>query len=92
MDALTFEAELKRDGFADIEKKTALADVVSPLHSHPCDIRVLVTSGELTLHCEGASHTYRAGDTFALAAGREHAEQHGPEGYTSVVGRRHPPN
>lgn len=90
MDALTFEAELKRDGFADIETRTAQPNVVSPLHSHPCDIRALVMTGELTLHCEGTSRTYRAGDTVILAAGCEHKEQNGPDGYTYVVGRRLP--
>lgn len=90
MEAAAFEAELKRDGFAEIETKSAPPGVLSPVHSHGCDIRALLTTGELTLHCHGATQTYRAGDVVALAAGSEHAEQNGPEGYTFIVGRRHP--
>jgi quercetin dioxygenase-like cupin family protein len=90
MDTLTFEAELKRDGFTNIETRSAQPNLFSPLHSHPCDIRALVMSGEVTLQCEGTSRTYRAGDTVVLAATCEHTEQNGPEGYTYIVGRRPP--
>lgn len=90
MEPAAFEAQLKRDGFAEIETKSAPPGVFSPVHSHACDICALVMTGELTLHCEGASQTYRAGDMVVLAAGYEHAEQNGPDGYTYIVGRRHP--
>jgi quercetin dioxygenase-like cupin family protein len=90
MDTLAFEAELKRDGFVDIETRSAQPNVFSPLHSHPCDIRALVMTGEVTLQCERTRCTYRAGDTVVLAAGREHTEQNGPEGYTYIVGRHLP--
>jgi quercetin dioxygenase-like cupin family protein len=92
MDSAVFEGELKRDGFTDIETRSAQPNVFSPLHSHPCDIRALVMTGELTLQCEGVSRTYRAGDTVVLAAGCEHAEQNGPEGYSYIIGRRHVPD
>ena len=92
MDAAAFEAELKRDGFTDIEVRSAQPDVFSPLHSHSCDIRALVMTGEITLQCDGASRTYGTGDTVVLAAGCEHTEQNGPEGYTYIVGRKHRPD
>ena len=90
MDLAAFEAELKRDGFTEIETRSAQPNVFSPPHTHPCDIRAFLIAGALTLQCDGSSRTYRAGDTVVLTAGCEHAEQNGPDGYTYMVGRRRP--
>jgi len=88
MDAAAFEAELRRDGYTDIETREAVADHFAPEHEHPCDIRALVIAGQVTLDIGGSVRTYRSGDTIVLDAGCRHSEQNGPDGYSYVVGRR----
>jgi quercetin dioxygenase-like cupin family protein len=39
--------------------------------------------------CEGEEQTYRAGDTFAMSAGRRHAERCGAQGARYLAGRRY---
>jgi len=85
----TFEDELRRDGFANIETKTVESNKSVAQHSHPFDVRAKVLAGEITLTYSGLSRTYRTGDTFTMEAGCEHAEQCGPDGVTYTVGRKH---
>jgi quercetin dioxygenase-like cupin family protein len=85
----TFEDDLKRDGFADIETKSVESNKHVGEHSHPFDVRAKVLAGEITLTHAGASRTYRAGDVFSMEAGCKHAEQCGPAGVTYTVGRKH---
>jgi len=89
MQTPTFEEELRRDGFGDVETKSVEGNKCVGNHSHPFDVRAKVLSGEITLTFDGASHTYRAGDVFTMTAGCEHAELCGPAGITYTVGRRH---
>ena len=88
MDTLAFEAELRRNGYTDIETRSAPPNHFAPEHVHPCDVRALVTAGQVTLDFGGTVCTYRAGDTIDLDAGLPHSEQNGPDGYSYVVGRR----
>jgi quercetin dioxygenase-like cupin family protein len=85
----TFEDDLERDGFIDIETKTVESNKCVGEHSHPFDVRAKVLAGEITLTFAGSNHTYRTGDTFSMEAGCKHAEQCGPDGVTYTVGRRH---
>jgi quercetin dioxygenase-like cupin family protein len=85
----TFEDDLKRDGFADIETKSVESNKHVGEHSHPFDVRAKVLAGEITLTRAGVSRTYRTGDVFSMEAGCEHAEQCGPGGVTYTVGRKH---
>jgi quercetin dioxygenase-like cupin family protein len=89
MDATTFEAALRQDGFTEVERKTVEPRLPSKPHSHPFDVRALVLDGEITLSSEGADRVYRAGDIFTMAAGCVHSETYGPNGLTYVIGRRH---
>jgi quercetin dioxygenase-like cupin family protein len=89
MDASAFEAALRADGFAEIEKKTVAPNVVNSVHTHSFAVRILVLSGEMTVTANGSAHTCRPGDTFAMEAGCEHFEQYGAEGSTYLVGRKH---
>jgi quercetin dioxygenase-like cupin family protein len=91
MDASAFEAALKADGFAEIEKKTVAPNVANPTHAHAFAVRLLVLSGEMTIGANGSAQTCRAGDTFAMEAGCVHSEQYGSEGCTYLVGRKHKP-
>ena len=89
MDTSAFEAALKADGFGDIEKKAVAPNVLNPVHTHPFAVRILVLSGEMTVTANGAAHTCRSGETFAMEPGCEHFEQYGAEGSVYLVGRKH---
>lgn len=89
MDSKQFEAKLKGSGYLDVETKSAQPNFASKPHTHEFDVWALILSGELTLTREGNSDTYRAGQTFEMAAGCLHTEQYGPHGTTYLVGRRH---
>jgi quercetin dioxygenase-like cupin family protein len=89
MDPSAFETSLKTDGFNDVERKVVQANVVNAVHTHPFAVRILVLSGEMSVTVNGAKHTCRAGDTFAMEPGCEHFEQYGPEGSVYLVGRKH---
>jgi quercetin dioxygenase-like cupin family protein len=85
-----FREKLLEDGYLDVETKSIAAGFFVDKHSHPYDVRVLVLTGEATIACDGVPTTYRPGDVFEVARGCEHTEHYGPQGYTFMVGRRHP--
>lgn len=89
MDRNTFEAELTRDGY-QIVVNTMPPDAINPEHAHDFDARLLVVSGEMTIHAEGQRTTYQVGDTFSMPCWRRHAEHAGSDGATYVAGRRKP--
>jgi len=88
MNASEFEANLKRDGYLDVETKTVAANTASKPHAHEFSVRALVLTGDVTLTSEGQSRTFRAGEVFEMQAGCVHQEQYGPAGATSLVGRK----
>jgi quercetin dioxygenase-like cupin family protein len=90
MDRTLFEAELKAQGYAETVDRRMDANSLNPDHAHEFDARLLVLEGAMTICSEGAERTYRAGDTFSMAAGCRHAEAAGPEGARYLAGRRHP--
>jgi len=47
------------------------ADVVVPEHSHAAQWEIVI-AGEMELDVEGQTRTYRAGESFQLAAGQVH--------------------
>jgi quercetin dioxygenase-like cupin family protein len=85
----TFQADLQRDGFAEIDTRSLPPGQFNPTHSHPFEVRAMVLDGEITLTYDGATHVYRSGDVFSMAPGCEHAEQVGGAGVSYMVGRRH---
>lgn len=91
MDIEAFKRQLIADGYLEIVEKTLEPNFFIDTHSHPYDVRALVLAGTATITCSGeAPRVYRTGDILELEAGREHVERYGPEGYTFLVGRRHP--
>ena len=88
MDIASFEAEIKREGYAEIQTKTLAAGTAVGDHDHPFDVRALVLEGEIELTVAGARHRYTAGDVFTMAAGCTHAERIGATGVSYIVGRR----
>ncbi|MGH7038178.1 MAG: cupin domain-containing protein [Stellaceae bacterium] len=91
MDRKEFEAELQAEGYRETTMRDMPANHENPEHAHPFDARLLILDGEMTIACAGGERTYRAGDTFAMAAGRRHAELAGAAGVRYLAGRRHPP-
>ncbi|MCC7275643.1 MAG: AraC family ligand binding domain-containing protein [Alphaproteobacteria bacterium] len=84
-----FRQRLQHEGYAEIERRAMAANESRAEHAHHFDVAALVTAGAITLTCEGRARTYRAGDTFTMAAGTLHAEDVGPDGVEYIVGRRH---
>ena len=87
MDRTQFEAELARDGYAALTRSLA-PNVANAEHTHDFDARLLVLEGAMTITCDGAARSYGPGETFAMPAGRRHAEQAGPAGVSYLAGRR----
>ena len=89
MDRAEFETELRAQGYGEIVDRRMEVNAVNPDHAHEFDARLLVLEGEMTVAIGGEERTYRAGDTFAMAAGCRHAEHCGPEGVRYLAGRRY---
>ena len=89
MDRATFETELRAQGYGEVVDRQMEAAVVNPEHAHEFDARLLVLEGAMTIAAEGSERTYRAGDTFTMAAGCRHSEHSGPEGARYLAGRRY---
>ena len=89
MDQNTFEAELKSSGYEDIEIKAIDPRPPNDAHAHDYDIRGLVLDGIFIVKEGDRPTTYRAGEVFAVAAGRAHSEEIGLGGARVVVGRKY---
>jgi quercetin dioxygenase-like cupin family protein len=89
MDVTEFERSLVADGYVGVPKEMP-SDTVVTDHSHPWDVRALVTSGKITLTIDTVATTYQAGDIFTMAADCIHHEQVGPNGVEYLAGRRDP--
>jgi quercetin dioxygenase-like cupin family protein len=84
-----FEAELKSAGYVEIETKALDPRPANNGHVHDYDIRGLVLDGIFIVKQDDEPVTYRAGDVFAVAAGRSHTEEIGPQGARILVGRKY---
>ena len=89
MDRAHFESELREQGFKKIVDRRMEAGATKPEHAHEFDARLLILEGEMTIVCGGEERTYRSGDTFAMAAGRQHTECCGPQGVRYLAGLRY---
>lgn len=90
MDGQDFAARLARDGFTEIETKTLATRPVNDGHAHDCTVRGLVLDGEFIVTCgDETPRSYRAGETFEVAAGVPHTEAIGANGARIVVGRKY---
>ncbi len=87
MDRATFEAELAREGYEPMTRRMD-PNEVRPEHVHEFDAKLLVLDGRMTIVSDGTERAYAPGETFAIPAGRRHAEQTGPEGASYIAGRR----
>jgi quercetin dioxygenase-like cupin family protein len=88
-----FEAQLRADGFTEIETKIYQPAPANGQHGHHFDIRGLVLEGAFIVGRatgpETSMVTYRPGDVFYVANGDLHHEQIGPDGARVLLGRRY---
>jgi len=89
MDKNEFEAQLRADGYTEIESKTLALRPANDGHGHHYAVRGLVLAGAFTVIEGGKPTTYRPGQVFAVAAGCVHSEEVGTEGAQILVGRKY---
>lgn len=85
---LEFTAQAMDDGFEEILQKAWEPNLVLEMHTHPYDVRVQVTAGQVHLSTAAGSQTYTTGQGFYLPRHTEHAEQYGPQGAHFWVARK----
>ena len=89
MDKSEFDAQLRADGYTEIETKAVSPKPANDAHGHAFAVRGLVLAGAFTVIQDGTSTTYRPGEVFMVAPGREHSEEVGTEGAQILVGRKY---
>jgi quercetin dioxygenase-like cupin family protein len=89
MDPTQFARQLTDEGFDEVLTKTLPAGQQLGAHTHPFDVKALVTDGQVTLGVGDQLTVYRVGDVFAMERGCEHTELYGEYGVSYLVGRRH---
>jgi len=82
-----FSRKAEADGYTVVAKSME-PGTVNPDHSHPFDVRLLITDGEITVSVDGNATTCRASAIFELEADRMHAEVIGTEGVSFLAARR----
>jgi quercetin dioxygenase-like cupin family protein len=80
MDKSEFEAQLRADGYTEIESKTLAPRPANDGHGHHYAVRGLVLAGAFTVIEGSKPTTHRPGQVFAVAAGCVHSEEVGTEG------------
>ena len=83
-----FTAQLKADGFTEIETQSLDPRPGKGRHRHLFEIRGLVLSGTFIVTID-APITHTAGQIFAVADGQLHDESIGPDGARVLVGRKY---
>lgn len=84
-----FEAELRSAGYTQIETKSLDPKPTNTQHAHDYDTRGLVLDGIFIVAQGDQPVLYRAGEVFAVPAGKRHAEEIGPPGAPILVGRKY---
>lgn len=88
MEKDTFEAELNASGYDNIETKVLEPKLPNTAHAHDYDIYGLVTEGTFIIWLDNEPATFKAGQVFAVPAGKMHAEEVGQAGARILVGRK----
>ena len=89
MDRTAFENGLREEGYGEVVDRRMEPHQVNRMHAHEFDARLLILEGAMTIAAEGGERTYRAGEIFAMPAGRPHSETAGPDGVRYLAGRRY---
>jgi hypothetical protein len=88
MNECEFEAQLKADGFQEIELQELARRPGKGGHRHLFAVRGLVLSGTVLVTQTGDAVTYGPGQIFAVDDGELHDESVGPDGAHVLVGRK----
>jgi quercetin dioxygenase-like cupin family protein len=83
-----FEAALKAENYPEIVNISKEVGYQMGEHIHAFDAYALILQGDITLTVNGVAVTYKAGETFRLAANTLHQESAVPHGVNYLVGRR----
>jgi quercetin dioxygenase-like cupin family protein len=89
MNESEFKAQLKADGYSEIETQNLQPRPAKGQHGHPFSIRGLVLDGTFIVTQDDKSTVYGPGEVFAVAQGCPHDESIGPEGARILVGRKY---
>lgn len=84
----TFARQSRAEGFDEVIERRWDPLTVLDTHTHPFDVKAVVTQGRLWLTIDHQTRELQTGDTFSLARDVPHAERYGPEGATYWVARR----
>ena len=84
-----FEAQLRADGFNEIETRSLDPRPGRGRHRHHFSIRGLVLSGTFVVTTDAEPVTHGAGQVFAVPEGQLHDEWIEPEGARILVGRKY---
>jgi len=57
-------------------------------HTHPFEVKALVTQGQIDIVIDGLKQTYVSGDVFHLMHSQEHAESYGNQGVQYLASRK----
>lgn len=87
MDTPEFERQLAERGYTPPVAGDYAPNQFNDFHTHPFDVRGLVTAGEMTLTMQGKATTHRPGEIFTMPAGVPHQENVGPDGVQYIWGR-----
>ena len=90
MNKQDFEAQLKAESFNEAVTVSKPVGYTMEEHAHPFEAWALIVEGDITLHINGTSTTYAAGDVFRLPAETPHHESAVPHGVTYLAGRKYP--
>lgn len=76
------------EGFTEVLSRSWAPAAVVEEHTHPFEVKAVVTAGEMWLTVDGRTRHLRPGDGFALPRDKPHSERYGDEGATYWVARR----
>ena len=85
---IEFTSQAMDDGFDEVVQKDWAPGLAVEKHTHPFDVRVQVSAGQVQLSLASGTHTFGEGQCFYLERNVEHAEQYGPEGAHFWVARK----
>ena len=88
MNQIDFEAQLRADGYTEIETQNLDPRPGKGRHRHLFAIRGLVLSGTFIITQDSEPVTLGPGQIFAVAEGELHDESIGSEGARVLVGRK----
>jgi len=88
MNEREFEAQLKADGYQEVELQELAPRPGKGRHRHHFAIRGLVLSGTFLVTQDSDPVTYGPWQIFAVAEGELHDESIGAEGARVLVGRK----